>query len=92
MFDNNSRYSGLATYQTTTPDGRTVVATTIPLPGAEVSAGLHRRVTGDRLDLLAARYLNDPTTFWRICDLNAAPVAASIEARELIAIPSGKRP
>ena len=27
---------------------------------------------GDRLDLLAAQYYNDPEQFWRICDANLA--------------------
>ena len=27
---------------------------------------------GDRLDLLAARYLGDPTQFWRLCDATGA--------------------
>jgi hypothetical protein len=25
---------------------------------------------GDRLDTITARYLGDPTQFWRICDAN----------------------
>jgi hypothetical protein len=29
-------------------------------------------VEGDRLDLLAFRYLGDPEQFWRICDTNLA--------------------
>ena len=30
----------------------------------------HVVVRGDRLDLIAAAYLGDPTQFWRICDAN----------------------
>jgi hypothetical protein len=30
----------------------------------------HALVQGERLDHLAARYLGDPTQFWRICDAN----------------------
>ena len=30
----------------------------------------HLVVRGDRLDLIAAAYLGDPTQFWRICDAN----------------------
>jgi hypothetical protein len=41
--------------------------------------------------LLAARYLNQPTQFWRLCDLNGAPVAAALEARPLISIPRSGR-
>ena len=91
MFDKNSRYATQATYLTATPDGRTVVAVTLPAPRLEPSAGQHRRRDGDRADLLAARYLNEPTAFWRLCDLNGTPVVASLEARPLIAIPRGGR-
>lgn len=86
MFDRNSRYAAQPTYLTTTPDGRTVTAVAIPAPRVEVSIGQHRQQAGDRLDLLAARYLNAPTAFWRLCDLNGAPVPAALEARPLIAI------
>lgn len=89
MFDRNSRYAGQPTYSTVTGDGRIVNAVVIPLPRAEVSAGKHRRVEGDRLDLLAARYLDDPTVFWRLNALNGTSISAALEARPLIAIPRG---
>ena len=34
--------------------------------------GFHRRLKGQRLDLIASRYLADPTAFWRLCDANNA--------------------
>lgn len=89
MFDRNSRYAKAPTYQTRTPDGREVAAVAIPLPRSEAPAGLHRKLEGDRLDLLAARYLGDPTAFWRLCDLAGSEVPAALEARPLIAIPKG---
>lgn len=91
MFDRNSRYALQPTYLTTTPDGRQVAAVTIPLPRTEASAGQHRTREGDRLDLLAARYLGDPTVFWRLCDLNGSSIPAALEARPLISIPRGGR-
>lgn len=91
MFDRNSRYWSQPTYLTRTSDGRSVVAVTIPLPRTEQSAGEHRRREGDRLDLVAARYLDQPTSFWRLCDLNGASVPAALEARPFIAIPRGGR-
>jgi hypothetical protein len=30
----------------------------------------HAVTRGDRLDLITARYLGDPTQFWRVCDAN----------------------
>ena len=91
MFDRNSRYANQPTYRTRTPDGREVAAISIPLPRTEAPAGLHRKVEGDRLDLLAARYLNDPMAFWRLCDLNGNEVPAALEAHPLIGIPKGGR-
>ena len=90
MFDPNSRYAGFATYMVTMPDGKPVTATRLPLPNPLALAGYHLRVVGDRLDLLAARYLNDPTFFWRICDSNNAPVPDALGARDLIGIPRGR--
>jgi hypothetical protein len=89
MFAANSRYAGLPTYSVTMPDGSTVVATKLPLPNPLALAGFHRRVVGDRLDLLAARYLTDPTVFWKICDSNNAPAPDALNARDLIGIPRG---
>lgn len=91
MFDRNSRYAKQPIYRTHTPDGREVAAISIPLPRTEAPAGLHRKVDGDRLDLLAARYLNDPTAFWRLCDLNGSEIPAALEAGPLIGIPKGSR-
>jgi hypothetical protein len=90
MFAPNSRYAGLATYTVTKPGGTTVTATRLPLPDPLALAGYHRHVVGDRLDLLAARYLKDPTFFWQICDSNNAPVPDALNARDLIGIPRGR--
>jgi hypothetical protein len=45
-------------------------------------------VAGDRLDLLAARYLNEPTFFWQICDSNNAPAPDALAASDLIGVPT----
>jgi hypothetical protein len=84
MFTSNSRYFGLATYTVTLPDGRTVTATTLPVPTRGPLLGYHPRVEGDRLDLLAARYLKEPTGSWRLCDAND-----SFSPDALIGIPRG---
>lgn len=92
MFDRTSRYALQGTYVTITPDGRQATAVIIPVPRDEISAGQHRRREGERLDLLAARYLKDPAAFWRICDLAGSTVPAAVEARPLISIPRSARP
>jgi len=91
MFAPNSRYYGLATYTVTLPSGRTVTATRCAAPTPLPLEGYHRRVAGDRLDLLAARYLNDSTVFWKLCDANNAPAPDALAASDLIGIPRSGR-
>ncbi|MPV37322.1 LysM domain-containing protein [Georgenia subflava] len=44
-----------------------------PIPAvAAVPLAHHRVRPDDRLDLISARYLGDPTASWRICDANRA--------------------
>jgi len=59
-------------------------------PVAQDVAG-HLVVGGDRLDLLAHRYLGDPELFWRICDANRAlrPDELTEETGRRISIPVG---
>ncbi len=89
VFFPNSRYYKLATYAVTLPDGTQVIAARSALPNPLTLAGYHRRVTGDRLDQLAARFLKDTTLFWQICDSNNAPAPDALAARELVGIPVG---
>ena len=42
----------------------------------------------ERIDLLAARYLKEPTGFWRLCDANSSFSPDALIARALIGIPS----
>jgi hypothetical protein len=81
----------MATYLVTLPDGRTVTAVKLPLPSAAAPVGYHPRVVGDRLDLLAARYLADPTVFWKLCDANDTVSPDALAARPLIGIPQGAK-
>ncbi|HLY57842.1 MAG TPA: hypothetical protein VKS60_19930 [Stellaceae bacterium] len=89
MFAPNSRYYSLETYTVTMPDGTQVVATRSALPNPLQLAGYHRRIVGDRLDLLAARYLKDPTVFWKLCDSNSSPAPDALAAADLVGIPIG---
>jgi hypothetical protein len=84
----SSRYAGAPIYQARLPDGRTAAALVIPGPRSPAPLGYHPRALGDRLDLLAATYLDDPTGFWRLCDANNAIVAGTLEAHDLIGIPA----
>jgi hypothetical protein len=90
MFAINSRYAKQAIYLATTSNGRQVPAVTLPLPPQSVHlAGFHTRMVAERLDLVAARYLSDPTWFWRLCDANNTPVPDALAARSLLGIPAG---
>jgi hypothetical protein len=89
MFAPNSRYYSLATYTITMPDGTQIVAARSALPNPLALAGFHRRVAGDRLDLISARYLKDPTFFWKICDSNNCPVPDAVAAAALVGVPIG---
>ena len=74
-FPPNSRYAAFETAEHTQPDGRTVAyLRRRPVPPPENFATVHEHavIDGDRVDLLAARFLGDPEQFWRICDANGA--------------------
>jgi hypothetical protein len=77
MFDQISRYYSLsvATHTVPGPDGapvevRYVRRRFIPSAGGETILLEHTFTEGERLDNIAASYLDDPTQFWRVCDAN----------------------
>ena len=76
-FPTDSRYYGATTLSYTSANGQTVTYLAprmVPQPGAANYATLaqHTVQQGDRLDLLAAKYLGDPLLFWLVCDANGA--------------------
>lgn len=87
LFAPTSRYAKAATYKARLPTGGTADAIVIPVPRSAAPVGFHPRAVGDRLDLIAARYLADPRGFWRLCDANDSLVAGALERRELIGVP-----
>ena len=71
MFLQNSRYAKVATVQTTTSTGETVVA--LKLRYLTPTGGEPQMVqAGDRLDLFAQARTGDATQFWHIADANTA--------------------
>jgi hypothetical protein len=88
MFTADSRYAGAPTYSVTLPGGQIVAAVQIPAPRTTAIAGYYPRPDSERLDLVAARFLNAPTGFWQLCDANNAPLAGALGARQLIGIPA----
>jgi hypothetical protein len=82
-----SRYANLATYLVITETGATVSATRLPVPRAGALRGFHRRLEGQRLDLIANHYLTDPTASWQLCDANGAVVPDALAVHDLVGIP-----
>ena len=77
MFDTASRYASLTvqTLSTTDADGESREVRYVErrfLPSANTGTTLmeHALTQGERLDNITARYLGDPTLFWRVCDAN----------------------
>jgi hypothetical protein len=89
MFAPSSRYAAVGTYQVTLADGTVVTVTRIPARPPGQVLGWHRRDAEERLDLVAYRYLGDPTAAWVLCDANNAMVPEALAARDLIGIPPG---
>jgi hypothetical protein len=76
-FPTDSRYYGSAILTFTTPAGQSVsylARRIVPQPGTPnfATVAQHSVVQGDRLDLIAAKYLGDPLLFWLVCDANGA--------------------
>jgi hypothetical protein len=74
-YDVQSRYYGLPVLDWTAPDGsvlRYVQRRFIPAAWRFPSLTGHPVQQGDRIDLLAARYLGSPLLYWRIADANLA--------------------
>jgi hypothetical protein len=77
MFDSTSRYYNIevVTLKATDPDGlpreiRYVKRRFIPPRDGATTLVEHSVTQEERLDNVTARYLGDPTQFWRVCDAN----------------------
>jgi hypothetical protein len=87
VFPTDSRYYGAGIQQYALPNGQSVAylqRRIVPQPGAPNYATIaqHTVRQGDRLDLIAAKYLGDPLIFWLLCDANGA-----IRPDDLVATP-----
>lgn len=77
MFEPTSRYAQIeeASLQVRDAEGkerkvRYKKRRFLPPREEEVTIVEHTVRQGDRLDNITARYLGDPTQFWRVCDVN----------------------
>jgi hypothetical protein len=96
LFAPNSRYLATETVAYTTPDGRSIAYLRrrfVPQPTQLAQVAQYSVTQGDRLDIISARYLADPTLFWRICDANAAKrpedLVATVGRTLRICLPEG---
>lgn len=76
-FPTDSRYYGSATLQYSAPGGQTITYLArrfVPQPGPRnyATVATYTVKQGDRLDLIASKYLGDPLMYWLICDANGA--------------------
>jgi len=74
-FPPTSRYYGIETATLTAPDGRTTIYLRrrfLPDPSRFATLLEHQVTEGERLDNIAAKYMDDPEAFWRIADANSA--------------------
>jgi hypothetical protein len=75
LFSATSRYYGLDTDTMQLPGGTTIIYLQrrfLPKPQLFQTMQEHTIVQGDRLDNLAAKFLGEPTLFWRLADANSA--------------------
>jgi hypothetical protein len=89
QFETKSRYAKSALLTTTDARGRSVTVVLPPPNRAEMLLGYHQWRQGEKLDHLAARYLNDAHGYWRICAINDAMTADALAEQAEIAIPGG---
>jgi len=84
MFDAKSRYAKAETYIVKDARGREVTVVAPPPPPEQLLLGIHALREGERMDHLAAKYLNDPAGYWRIAEQNDVMLPeALIEKREI---------
>lgn len=87
MFSSRSRYARAGTYPVTLPDGTVVTITRIPRPTTQRVAGWYPRSESERLDVVAYRFLGDPTRAWVLCDANGSLSPDALAAHDVVAIP-----
>jgi nucleoid-associated protein YgaU len=92
--DRTSRYATVAIASVDIPDGlgaqrseRYLRRRFPPQPATLLTSAEHVVRGGDRLDVLAATYLGDPTQFWRICDANPVIHPDALTAADRIGSP-----
>lgn len=87
MFFPGSRYINMTTYQIATRSGAVIAVTKLPQPLPNPIVGFFPRQKSQRLDAIAAHFLSDPTTFWKLCDGNDSICPDALASHNLVGIP-----
>jgi hypothetical protein len=87
MFDSKSRYLKAEIYEVKDKRGRAVSVVATPTPPEQLLLGIHLLKQGERLDLLAAKYLGDPAGYWRMAEQNDVMLAEALTEAPEIQIP-----
>jgi hypothetical protein len=93
MFAKGSRYETVPDAVYNTPAGREIVYKRLRLIPDPPALQAHRVTAGDRLDLIAFRFYQDPEQYWRLCDGNRAllPDDLTREVGRRLRIPLAER-
>lgn len=87
LFDAKSRYLKSEAYAVPDARGRVVTVLAPPPPPDQLLLGIHLLKQGERPDLLAALYVNDPAGYWRIAEQNDVMLPEALTEKREIEIP-----
>ncbi len=91
VFESKSRYAKLEPYEMIDRQGRRVKVVPVPDAPEQSRLGTHLLRQDQRLDHLAAVYLDDPAGFWRICEMNDVMLPDVLKEQREIEIPKKVR-
>lgn len=93
MFARGSRYETVPDAIYRTPAGREILYKRLRLIPDPAVLQTFQVAAGDRLDLIAFRFYQDPEQYWRICDANRALLPADLtgEVGRRLRIPLAQR-
>jgi nucleoid-associated protein YgaU len=93
VFVRGSRYENVADAVWRDSAGTEIVYKRLRIIPNPTAIQAHRVAAGDRLDLIAFRFYQDPEQFWRICDANRALLPDDLVRApgRILAIPLAER-
>ena len=99
MFESTSRYAPVEEASIDLPQRDGSIRTVrfkrrrfLPSPASLTPLLEHTLASGERLDIVAARYAGDPTAFWRLCDAHEVLRPEDLEVVGRVVIVAMPRP